>query len=155
SGSVAYLGIQLNRALLAPLVLGLDDAVMRRVPADVGALALFTRYARSLVEEEVALSAGVAQLAVTHLCDLAALALGATRDAAAVAQGRGIRAARLKAMQDDIAANLHGALSLEWLATRQGISPSYVRKLFESEGTSFSDFVLSQRLLRAHRMLSD
>src|SRR5581483_10104356 len=122
SGTVAYLGIQLGRAQLAPLVLGLDDAVMRRVPANVGALALFTRYARSLIEEEIALSPDVAQLAVTHLCDLAALALGATRDAVALAQGRGIRAARLKTLQDDIAANLHGPLSLEWLAARQGIS---------------------------------
>jgi hypothetical protein len=32
---------------------------------------------------------------------------------------------------------------------------SYVRKLFESEGSSFSECVLSQRLIRAHRMLTD
>lgn len=30
-----------------------------------------------------------------------------------------------------------------------------MRKLFESEGTSLSDFMLAQRLERAHRLLSD
>jgi AraC-like DNA-binding protein len=32
---------------------------------------------------------------------------------------------------------------------------SYVRKLFESEGSSFSECVLGERLIRAHRMLTD
>lgn len=30
-----------------------------------------------------------------------------------------------------------------------------MRKLFESEGTSLSNFMLRQRLVRAHRMLGD
>ena len=30
-----------------------------------------------------------------------------------------------------------------------------MRKLFEGEGTSFSEFVLLRRLARAHRMLTD
>ncbi len=30
----------------------------------------------------------------------------------------------------------------------------HIRKLFESEGTSFSEFVLGRRLVRAHRMLT-
>ncbi|MGO9632816.1 MAG: helix-turn-helix transcriptional regulator [Steroidobacteraceae bacterium] len=32
---------------------------------------------------------------------------------------------------------------------------TYIHKLFESEGLTFSAFVLGQRLSRAHRMLSD
>jgi AraC-like DNA-binding protein len=40
-------------------------------------------------------------------------------------------------------------------ASRQGISPIYVRKLFEGEDTSFTQFVLGERLARAHRLLSD
>ncbi len=45
-------------------------------------------------------------------------------------------------------------LSADVVATSQGISASYIRKLFASEGTSFNGLVLEQRLLRAHRMLS-
>jgi AraC-like DNA-binding protein len=35
------------------------------------------------------------------------------------------------------------------------VSDSYIRKLFQGEGTSFSEFVLTRRLVRAHRMLTD
>ena len=39
------------------------------------------------------------------------------------------------------------------MAARQGVSPRYVRMLFEPEGTTFSGFLLSERLALAHRML--
>jgi AraC-like DNA-binding protein len=45
--------------------------------------------------------------------------------------------------------------SLDAVAKCQDISPIYVRKLFESDDTSFTQFVLSERLARAHRLLSD
>jgi AraC-like DNA-binding protein len=35
------------------------------------------------------------------------------------------------------------------------ISDSYIRKLFNDEGTSFSEYVMTRRLMRAHRMLTD
>jgi AraC-like DNA-binding protein len=67
-----------------------------------------------------------------------------------------MRAARLHAIKQDIEAHLpHGDLSPTAVARRQGISDSYIRKLFEREGTSFTQFVLARRLARAHRMLTD
>src|SRR4029077_2399350 len=96
------------------------------------------------------------QLIIAQLCDLIAVTLGATRDATAVAGGRGIRAARLRAVKSDIDAHLtHTDLSPGAVAKRQRLSDSYIRKLFEGEGTSFSQFVLGRRLVRAHRMLTD
>jgi AraC-like DNA-binding protein len=99
----------------------------------------------------------VRHLLVAQLCDLVAVTLGATRDAAAAAEGRGLRAARLRAIKADIEGNLvHGGdLSPSAVARRQNVSQSYIRKLFEGEDTSFSEFVLSRRLLRAHRLLVD
>src|SRR5438477_31402 len=35
------------------------------------------------------------------------------------------------------------------------ISPRYVRKLFEQDGTSFTHFLLSERLTRVSRLLRD
>ena len=35
------------------------------------------------------------------------------------------------------------------------MEPDYVQRLFESDGTTFTDYVLSQRLAFAHRLLSD
>jgi len=85
-----------------------------------------------------------------------ALTVGATRDAATIAEGRGIRAARLGAIKTDIEAHLRSsALSIDGVARRHRISESYIRKLFESEDTTFSQFVLNRRLVRAHRVLTD
>jgi AraC-like DNA-binding protein len=73
-----------------------------------------------------------------------------------MASRRGLRAARLEAIKADIASRLaQPGLSAASVAQRQGISDSYLRKLFDGDGTSFSDFVLNARLARAHRLLSD
>jgi AraC-like DNA-binding protein len=59
-------------------------------------------------------------------------------------------------MRPPIEAHLsHADLSPAAVARRQRISDSYIRKLFEGEGTSFSEFVLVRRLVRARRMLTD
>ena len=39
-------------------------------------------------------------------------------------------------------------------AVRRGVTPRYVQMLFESEGTTFTQYVLEQRLARALRMLA-
>jgi AraC-like DNA-binding protein len=110
----------------------------------------------ALIDDPVIATPEMRQLIVAQLCDLIAVTLGATRNATAVAEGRGIRAARLRAIKSDIEEHLaHGDLSPAAVARRQRISDSYIRKLFEGEGTSFSEFVLVRRLVRAHRMLTD
>ena len=47
------------------------------------------------------------QTAANHIIDLIALTLGATREAARVAAGQGVRAARLQSIKSDILANLN------------------------------------------------
>jgi len=149
--------IRLPRASLRPLVHHIDDAVLRPIPRGAGVLNLLSSYVDALFQDPVLLVPDVRQLLVAQLCDLVAVTLGATRDAAAAAEGRGLRAARMRAIKADIEANLaHGSdLSPSAVARRQHVSDSYIRKLFEGEDTSFSKFVLSRRLLRAHRLLVD
>ena len=148
--------IRLPRASLRLLVHDIDDAVLRPIPRGTGMLNLLRSYADALFDDPAAAAPQMRQLVVAQLCDLVAVTIGATRDAAAVAEGRGIRAARLRAIKDDIAAHLtDGDLTPVVVASRQRVSDSYVRKLFESEGTSFSEFVLTRRLVRANRMLTD
>jgi AraC-like DNA-binding protein len=66
------------------------------------------------------------------------------------------RSARLDAIKADIAERLDCCdLSLADVADRQQVTPRYVQMLFEREGTTFSRFVLRQRLTRAHGMLTD
>jgi AraC-like DNA-binding protein len=148
--------IRLPRASLRPLVPNIDDFVLRPIPRGTGMLNLLRPYADALFDDPVLSAPDARQLIVNQICDLVAVTIGATRDAAAIAEGRGIRVARLRAVKDDIEAHLtDGDLTPVVVAGRQRISDSYVRKLFESEGTSFSEFVLTRRLVRANRVLTD
>jgi AraC-like DNA-binding protein len=155
-GLVDHRVIRVPRASLSGLVRNIDDAVLHRIPNGVGMLHLLRNYVDAVFDDPALAAPEMRRLMVTQLCDLIAVTLGATRDAAAIAEGRGIRAARLRAIKSDIDALVTcGELSLDLIARRQRISDSYVRKLFQSEGTSFSQFVLGRRLERANRMLTD
>jgi hypothetical protein len=56
-----------------------------------------------LGDDEALATPELRRLVVTQIYDLVALAIGATRGAAAIAEGRGVRAARLRAIKADIA----------------------------------------------------
>jgi len=148
--------IKLPRAGLGPLVRNIDDAVLLTIPSGTGMLSLLKGYVDAVFSDPALAKPDNRRLVVAQLCDLVAVTLGATRDAAAVAEGRGVRAARLRAIKSDIEAQLaDGELSPGTIAKRHQVSDSYIRKLFASEGTSFSDYVRARRLVRAHRMLTD
>jgi AraC-like DNA-binding protein len=93
---------------------------------------------------------------VTHVHDLIALSLGASRDGTDQAEDRSVPAARLRAIKSDIVANLEDdALTIGAVAARHGVTSRYVHRLFEREGVTYTQFVLHQRLERAYRMLRD
>jgi AraC-like DNA-binding protein len=48
-----------------------------------------------------------------------------------------------------------GDVSVTALAGRHRVSARYIQRLFESDGTTLSKFVLGQRLAQAYRMLAD
>jgi AraC-like DNA-binding protein len=141
---------------LAPLVVDLDAAVMRLIPRHTPALGLLAAYVSSIVEDPTVVAPELRRLAVTHVYDLAAMIVGATRDAAEIGEGRGVRAARLGAIKADIRSNLVDCeLRLTGVAVRLGVTPRYIDKLFESEGTTYTEFVLGERLAHAHRTLTE
>lgn len=162
SGSVAFpersrlAGLRIPRAALAPLAPGLEDTFVRRIPGDNPALRLLVGYLSVLHDSNALATPELQRLVAAHVHDLVAVAIGASRDAAALAEGRGVRTARLRAIKEDIAKNMgHPELmTVGAVATRHGITPRQVQRLFQTEGTTFSEFVLAQRLVRAHRVLS-
>lgn len=160
-GSVRYVGacrvtaLRVRRADIANAIRGFDDRAIRRV-GDQTALRLLDAYTDVLRRQGPADDPVLAAQVANHLTDLVTLALGASGDAAEIARGRGARAARLAAVKRDILLDLGSAdLTIGAIAARNGITPRYLRMLFESEDTSFTDFVLEQRLARAHRMMRD
>jgi AraC-like DNA-binding protein len=150
------LALRFPRAPFASLVTGAEDCYLRRIPAGTEALRLLRDYVDITWREQTMTSPDLQHLVVSHIYDLMALAIGATRDAAHIAEGRGLRAARLAAIKQEIARNLEqGDLSVAALAARHRCTERFVQRLFEMEGTTFTEYVLAQRLARAHRMLSD
>jgi AraC-like DNA-binding protein len=142
--------------LLSPLVPALEAAYGRTIPADNRALQLLVGYLDIVDELDAFAAPDVARQAVRHVHDMMALAIGATGDAAEIAKKRGARAARLRAIKEDIAIHLdHPDLSVATIAARHRMKPRWVQRLFESDGTTFTEYVLAQRLARAHRLLTD
>jgi AraC-like DNA-binding protein len=139
---------------IAPFVPDVGALIARRIPRETEALRLLVRYLDVLQNEGTLKSAELRRLAVTHVYDLFALALGTTRDAGEVANGRGLRAARLLAIKGDIDTRLgESDLSVNAIAAAHDVTPRYVQMLFERQGTTFSEYLLARRLDRAHRML--
>lgn len=124
--------------------------------SDLPAARLLRGYAAALLGQEEALGAAEQAVFAGHIADLAALMLGASRDAEEQARQGGVRAARRQAVKADVLANLgNPALALDWLAQRHALSGSYIRALFYDEGTSFTDFVADARLDRVAAALRD
>lgn len=151
------MNVRVPQAVLAPMIADTDAAFMSVIPAAIEPLRLLTSYIDLLLRDSRLMEgpAELRRLAISHVHDLLALTIGATHDAAEITAGRGLRAARMSAIKEDIAQNLAGDVTVAALSARHRLSPRYIRKLFEVENTSLSRFVLCQRLTRAHRMLTD
>lgn len=141
------------RDALGPLLRDKDVCLGRALPGRSSAVRMLLQYLEIVRKESDLTAPEVQRLAVTHIYDLLAVAMGATRDAEELARGRGIRAAHLHAIKKDVVSHIEDDLSIDGVAARHGLSPRYIRMLFESEGTTFTEFVREERLNRAHRML--
>lgn len=143
-------------SIIEPLVSDLGKTLARPLDQNPCALRLLDTYAATLLSLDSPLCHNVAETATTHLTDLVGNVLGSLGDQAPASETRGIRAARRQAIKEDIAANLtRHDLSPDEIARRLGITPRYLRKLLQDDGTSFSDFLRHMRLQKAHHLLSD
>lgn len=153
---ISFLTFRIPKRVMSSSIADLDRVLYRPIRTQSEALRLLVTYADGIRRMPNLGDPDTRHLAAAHMRDLIALALGATRDAAEVAKGRGLRAARLRAIKADIADGFaRPGLSIDEIAVRQRVTPRYVQMLFETEGTTFTEFVLDARLLHAHRMLTD
>src|SRR5580692_7367474 len=151
-----FLTLRIPRRLLNGMAAKPEDELARPIAANTEALRLLVDYVQATLKNRQLQSPELRRLFAGHICDLVALAVGATRDAANIAYGRGMRAARLQAVNAFVARNIHRAdLSAKTAAIHLGVTPRYVHLLFETEGLSFNKFVVERRLLRAYEMLFD
>lgn len=125
----------------------------RRIRKDEPALQLLRAYLRTFLSLDGKAPAPLRAFAISHIHDLAAVALGPSSEHGEVARRRGVAAARLKAIKGDILRHLESEVLIDDVAHRHSLSPRYIRKLFEHEGTSFTEFVRTERLNRVRRKL--
>jgi AraC-like DNA-binding protein len=150
------LGLRFPKAGLAPLVESLDDVWARRISRELPALRLLRSYLTLVWDAQTQAEPDLEGTIVTHVYDLMAVAMGATRDIAAAAHARGLHAARLHAVKQDIGRHLGRTdLSVAMMAHRHACTPRFVQRLFEAAGTTFTEYVQAQRLARAYRVLAD
>lgn len=146
--------LRFNRAMLSALAVDVDAAVARRISRHDPILQLMLRYAEVINDDAAIATAALRQVLVQHMHDLAALLVGARRDAAEVTTMRGLRAARLVAIRRELDRNISDPdFSLPALARRLAITPRYVQRLLAEEGTSFRDELAKGRLKRARSMI--
>jgi AraC-like DNA-binding protein len=151
-----FLGFTVPRAAVTPLVPDIGATFARRIPASSPALQMLVRYLDLVRRDNVVTTPELAAAFADHVCDLLAVALGPTRDAAEQARTRGLAAARLQAIKDDIADNLgQPDLSVHSVAARHSVSVRYVQKLFEESGCTFTQYVIERRLAAAHRAFAE
>ena len=151
-----FFNVALPRKTMKALVPGIEDVLMQPLPSDAGVMRLLVGYLRFLEHEQALGTPDLQRAVIAHIHDLAAVVIGAARDTAEIALGRGVRSARLRAVKADIAERLaHGDVGAAALALRHRVSARYIHKLFESEGTTLSQYVLGQRLVLVHRLLCD
>jgi len=149
-----FAAFSVPRAAIAALVPDVGATIARPIPADNPAFRLLLGYLATANDVQELITPELQRLAVAHVYDLLALALGATRDAIATAKERGVRAARLVAAKAFVRQHLHRpGLRAEAVAAHLGVTPRYVHMLFETEGLSFLEYVFAERIARAHEVL--
>jgi AraC-like DNA-binding protein len=144
-----YVAIRVPHSALAPLTKDISADAGRHIRRDTAALSLLEAYLRSLPTRIA--DPQLKGLITTHVYDLMALAIGASREGTEIAEQRSLKAARLEAIKEAIAKNPD--LSIHDIARSHAVTPRYVQKLFDGAGTTFTEFVLALRLEAARAML--
>ncbi len=149
-------GVRVPRAAFAHILPAVEDRVGLFIHSGNEALRLLRCYVRSVLDDHALADPHLRHLAVTHIYDLLALVLDARGDARHQAGNRGLKAARLHAIKNQVNRRLSDAdLSIAAIAAEVQLSERYIQRLFEADGATFSTFVSQQRLGRVYRLLHD
>jgi AraC-like DNA-binding protein len=148
--------LRVPRTLLESTLVSVEDAVMRPIPAEQGALRLLSDYTTWLLNAGGSVDPQLLNVSIRHVHDLLALTVGPSADFAETARTRGLKAARLKLAKSYVVTHSHRRdTTIATIAASLSVTPRYVQRLFEADGTTFSEFLNGQRLARAHRLLCE
>lgn len=144
------LAVVLEERRMAEIAPPIRARPLHHIPATAPGASLVGGYADLLL---AGTTLAGAELAANHLYQLVALALGTGGDRPQP-DLPGIGGARLAMVKQDMARHLTDAeLDIVAVARRQGVTPRYVQRLFEREGTTFGHFLRNARLDLARKAL--
>jgi AraC-like DNA-binding protein len=149
-----WMALTLPHKQLVTMVAGAENLLAQPI-ANGAALAHLRGYLDFLIKggnvgEDSALDRHIE----TTLLDLVTLALGTSRDLADLAQQRGLRSARVRAVIEEIRKNYaRPSFSPGHIARKFGVSERYVQDLLQDTNATFSERVLEMRLQHARSML--
>jgi AraC-like DNA-binding protein len=116
-------------------------------------LRLLDTYLRHMDDHQGLTGTELRTLVTAHIFNLITLTINSTRD---MAQAPSPSAAKLDAIKKFVADNLsEQSLSTSRVAAANHMSARQMQRLFESEDTTFSEFLLLQRLRSVHAALTD
>ena len=150
----SFVAVQMPRQHLRRHTHRIEDRFL--TPMSGPALALARAYVDTLLDHSNSLQKDVLQVAPIHMAELIAAALG-PESVSGDEEASGSRAVvRLRAIKADIRDNIGARdLSVAAVAARHRLNPRYVQRLFEAEGVTFSEFVLTERLTQVYQVLAD
>ncbi len=147
--------VSLDRQTLADLAPRIELEASYMIPATACGMPLLANYVETLRRYPPA-SSRAGDMASRHVYDLTALVLDGFVRGGAERNERSKAAARRRLVQRDVLENLSDpGLHIDLVAQRQGVTPRYIQRLFESEGTTFTEFVRDCRLDLAFRLLRE
>jgi len=148
--------IRIPNEVLEQHALRLDELIARSIAPQTPALALLIDYLDTVDRRSNQLPPPLRELVQTHIHDLVALVLGANGERVSTVNGRGLKAARERAIKRDIAAGMaQRDLNIEAVAARHKISARSLQRLFAREQSTFTGHLMELRLNAVRHMLRD
>jgi AraC-like DNA-binding protein len=150
-----FTATRIPRAGLLAMCPQAEDKLYQQIDENQHIRDLIIQYSAMSASAAASLDSVGQQAMAGHMIDLIALLLRTGRDETQLATERGYFAARLHSVQRHVLDRLgDSGLTVASIAQSCGLSPKQVQRLFERSGTTFTEFVLEQRLLLARRMLA-
>jgi AraC-like DNA-binding protein len=151
-----WANLALPRKLLKDSFATIEDKQGIVIDSGNEALGLLRNYLKMLDAMALPPGSALADHVAATIVDLVGLATGAKGDEAELAGMRGLRAARLQAILNQIRNNYRNpALSASLVGLQLGLSARYVQDLLAATGTGFSERILELRLQDAKSMLRE
>jgi AraC-like DNA-binding protein len=148
-----YTALRMPRRDLMSLSKNIEDKIARPLEGNAGLKNLISGYYALCAETAPALDLASQHAIAQQMMELVALL--AETGGTSRTSGNGPEAARFQLIQAHVLENLGDCgLTIASVARRAGTTPRQIQRLFQQMGSTFSEFVLEQRLLLARRRLS-